>query len=201
MYRPPRSAFPTRLRNGLLATEGNGHFYQFVPDLGITWPHALVDAQSRAYGGVAGHLATITSQAENDFIKAHCLNYSYGAWLGGWQDEGHLFAEGWHWVTDGPWDFTNWHPVEPNDTGEDELYLDIMGNDAYEEPGFWNDSSHMRASWWTAGYIVEYPVPEPATLSLLALGGLAMLRRRKADDCGTAPQCDCCGASVRRRDQ
>jgi hypothetical protein len=43
-----------------------------------------------------------------------------------------------------------------------------------------NDAGIWQLDNSVAGELrVEYLVPEPATLSLLALGGLALLRRRK----------------------
>ncbi len=160
------------------AEGGNGHFYEFVPASAITWPIARQAAEARMFGGEQGHLATITSQEENNFVAAHLLNYSSGAWLGGWQEVGQSPTAGWHWITGEPWSFTNWHSGEPNDLGEDELYLDMFGHAQPGQRSFWNDASHMRTYWWTSGYIVEYPVPEPGTISLIAIGAGALVRRR-----------------------
>ena len=60
--------------------------------------------------------------------------------------------------------------VEPNNQGdEDAAYSNIIN-------GQWNDVNR-GFTLWNGGYLVEYPVPEPATQSLLALGGLAILRK------------------------
>lgn len=59
----------------------NNHFYKFVdwstfssPDyvadgVNRTWDKALADAATLTYKGVAGHLATITSESENAFVR------------------------------------------------------------------------------------------------------------------------------------
>ena len=41
-----------------------GHYYEYVPALGITWTDAKVAAESRFYYGWQGYLATITSADE-----------------------------------------------------------------------------------------------------------------------------------------
>jgi hypothetical protein len=48
---------------------GSDHWYDAVPvDGGTNWDNAKTAAESRSYSGVNGHLATVTSQAENEFI-------------------------------------------------------------------------------------------------------------------------------------
>jgi hypothetical protein len=50
----------------------DGHYYEavIVPG-GISWSDARDAAESRSIGVVQGHLATITSQEESDFIVAN----------------------------------------------------------------------------------------------------------------------------------
>ena len=131
----------------------NGHYYELinVPE-GITWEDAKNAAQSLSYSGMNGHLATITSQDENDFIVNN-LNSNYH-WLAGLQPDGSAEPDGgWQWITDETWDYANWDPAEPNEygnTGEDRLQ--IYAN------GYWNDISHTALN--TGGYIVEYEVSD-----------------------------------------
>ena len=90
----------------------------------MVWTDASVMAQS--YGG---HLATITSQEEQDFLG------NYGGWIG-LTDEN---VEGqWEWVTGEPVNYTNWIDGEPNDAGNGEDYVERF------EYG-WNDheETHM----------------------------------------------------------
>ena len=116
----------------------------------ITWEDANNAAQSSSYSDMKGHLATITSQNENEFIVNNFNMQPNYNWLGGFQPDGSAEPDGgWQWVTGEPWDYTNWNSGEPNDIGdigEDKLH--IYAN------GFWNDASD--ASTILNGYIVEY---------------------------------------------
>ncbi len=152
---------------------GNGHFYDAVAvEVSTTWNDAKLAAESLTFRGVSGHLATITSQQENDFIISNlpdAPNNDY--WLGGFQPPDAPEPDGgWQWVTGEPFEFQNWAPAEPNNT------LGIEDELAFWNPifGSWNDSRGGHIT----GYVVEF-VPEPATFTVLALGGLSLLRRRR----------------------
>ena len=76
-----------------------------------------------------GHLATITSQRENNFL-VNTFNTDRRLWLGGTDSPQ---EDQWQWITGESWRFTNWNPDEPNDSspGEDYLQFDFGGS--------WND--------------------------------------------------------------
>jgi hypothetical protein len=100
---------------------GNGHWYRSVLITGSRDWHSAAAACS-AFGG---HLATISSAAENQFVFALAGPISdwpnrLGPWLGGFRDD-----QGWKWVTGEPWSWTAWEPGEPNNTcgGEDKLHF------------------------------------------------------------------------------
>ena len=148
---------------------GNGHYYEVI-DQSLLWGDAKTYAE-----GLSSYLVTITSQEEQDFVMNN-LSLSGGVyWIGGYQPTGSQEPDGgWTWVTGEAWDYTNWAPGEPNNTAEVEHLLNLWGSEASQYPlGSWNDLGPMGAP-----FIVE--VPELATLSLLAIGGLVMLRRRSA---------------------
>src|SRR5512140_1650056 len=97
------------------ASGGNGHFYMAVqiPN-GIDW----YTAESQAVS-LGGHLATITSAAENDFVFSMIAtdtrfwvtvgSGTRGPWLGGYQIPGSQEpAAGWAWVTGEPFSYQNW---------------------------------------------------------------------------------------------
>ena len=89
---------------------GTGHYYEAIRPGPMTWDQAKTAAESRSYLGVQGHLATITSQGENDFIKNNVPG-SADCFLGGFQPAGSPEpAGGWQWVTGEPWIYTNWLP-------------------------------------------------------------------------------------------
>ena len=123
---------------------GNGHTYQAVlasgPE-GITWTDANAAAEALGNGW---HLATITSQEENDFVFAlvtgkpdfwNCCESgnSAGPWLGGIK-VGPGVGD-YEWVTGETFEYTNWGPREPFGNGE---RIGLFGFQAAEGP-FWND--------------------------------------------------------------
>ena len=63
---------------------GNNHSYEYVMAAGIPWDDARAAAEARTFEGVPGHLVTITSVEESDFLQFLSTQWLYGAWLGGW---------------------------------------------------------------------------------------------------------------------
>lgn len=147
------------LDKAYLASTNN--FYQNTTDF-ATWTNASIRAGQAILNGVPevrGHLATITSQEENDVVFGLLTATS---WLGGSDNE----VEGvWRWV-EGPeageqfWQglaggsavngaYTNWAPGEPNQffgPGNPENYAHLRAD------GLWND---LPASD-TLNYIIEW---------------------------------------------
>ena len=104
-FAPAAHATPVQWR---VEDGGNGHFYDFRPYpvfRGI-WDEARADAEAQSYGGVRGHLTTITSAAEQAFFASIPRQTNWVYYLGGSQS---LTAtrsdEGWSWVTGEPWDY------------------------------------------------------------------------------------------------
>ena len=109
----------------------NGHIYEVYNDT-LTWEEAEYYCEN--YRG--GHLATITSQEEQDFIQNNLLSDNHHGYLIGGTDKD---QEGtWKWVTGEPFGYTNWHSGQPdNYTGnhaDGECYLEI-----YPATDKWND--------------------------------------------------------------
>ncbi len=185
------------------AVGGNDHYYEIIRSPAITWDEANAAANAATYNGLQGHLATVTSQGEQDFISdVNFVGDSYGLygdliWLGGYQDipgSSNNDLDGadanWHWVTGEAWDYTNWSSTEPNNgrwlPGQYEDYLSMTR--AWFNPGYWSDSinSALHTGNMSEAYIIEYepghaPVPEPATILLFGAGlaGLVGSRARK----------------------
>ena len=136
---------------------GNGNWYQPVLAPGLAWSEARDQAAA-----LGGHLATLASTEENTFVyelveplEAFWENESgNGPWLGGYQDlESPDYSEpsgGWTWVTGEPFDYTNWSPGQPDDSGNTEHCLHLHTRSA----ATWND--HFETVWAMQGLIIEY---------------------------------------------
>lgn len=143
----------------------NGHYYLFVPNIGIKWSDAKIAAQNSNYYGLQGYLATLTSAEEAQIAGEQT---SGAGWIGGSDEEN----EGtWKWMT-GPemgtvfWqgnftgfttNFAFWNTGEPNDSGnEDYAHVTAQGVGIL---GSWNDLSdtgNTSGNYQPKGYIVEY---------------------------------------------
>jgi len=150
-----------------------GNYYELVATP-ADWPDVLAAAASRTYQGATGHLVTITSDAENDFVQS--LNQGQYTWIAASDEE----TEGtWKWVA-GPeagevfWQdgatltYAAWAGGEPNDFdfGEDVAWMYPWGE--------WNDIH--GPGYDTLAYVVEYEaseIPEPGTLALVGFGAVA----------------------------
>ena len=185
-----------------VANGGNGHFYQLIDfESAISWTAARDDAQGRSFQLWSGHLVTVTSAAEDQFLK---LNFEsligdpntnvpgIYAWIGLTDSvqEGNF-----QWVTGEPLSFTNWAPPEPNNIlNEDYAHLwvrkfsGLTPNPNGTPIWSWNDAPENPGDPPYRGALVEFEpstaVPEPATFSvcsaLVLLGCLRHVRGRKS---------------------
>jgi len=133
----------------------NGHAYLVVVQP-LTWDQAR-DASNNA----GGHLVTIGSSAENDFVYSLVATNDavwqvsqgkhLGPWLGGYQRLDAIGpADGWEWVTGEPFSYTSWEPGQPNDAnGVNETKLRYYGETSRTKN--WAD-----ASTETDGYVIEF---------------------------------------------
>ncbi|KAF2337451.1 Ig-like domain-containing protein [Flavobacterium ginsenosidimutans] len=143
------------------------HYYEYVPNIGITWTAARDLAAARTYYGLQGYLATVLSADEAKLIGEQA---SGTGWIGGSDAE----SEGvWKWVT-GPeagtifWNgnqsgstpnYAFWNSGEPNNLG-DENYAHIT-QPGVGIKGSWNDLSNTGSltsgdPYQPKGYVVEY---------------------------------------------
>jgi hypothetical protein len=140
---------------------GNGHSYCVVSVPGlITW-----DAASDAATAAGGHLATISSPAENAFVFALSLMVA-GAWaldsVGGSQGPwlgGRKIGSNWTWVTGEPWAYADWAAGEPSGTynGTIEDRLQMRGQDGTQRPReTWNDEGNGGFEGLPKSYVIEF---------------------------------------------
>jgi hypothetical protein len=138
----------------------NGHYYEAISvSNGISWFDARDVATGRSYLGRRGHLATLTSAAEVQFVLTNFPAADSGQyWLGGYQDRNAPdYTEpsgGWRWVTGEPWSYTNWSASQPDNFNNTEDALHF-----FNHSGAWNDGTGTVA---LPGYVVEYEyTPQP----------------------------------------
>jgi hypothetical protein len=105
--------------------EFGGHEY-YLSDYNDTWTNA--NEMIQGWGEPQVHMATISSQEENDFINQ--ASDFIDVWIG-FTD---MHEEGvWGWVTGEEVTYTNWAEGEPNNSGEED-FAHMWGVD-----GTWND--------------------------------------------------------------
>lgn len=139
------SAVPSEMGNIAIF---EGHSYKVFAGQ-MSWTEAQSYCQEQG-----GHLATITSQDEMDFVsRLEGLKRGYNYWLGGSETE----TEGvWEWVTGEPWGYTFWGDGQPDNsqlyTGITEQYLQLCYNWGMK----WNDSAITQDKTASCGFICEW---------------------------------------------
>ena len=113
----------------------NGHWYEIIDAPAINWFEANTVANCKSFNGLQGHLVTITSGAELQFLVDNFDNSLVSRWIGAHQPDGSPEPDGgWMWITGEFWGYTKWAPGEPNDAGGEGENAAIFTN----EPN-WND--------------------------------------------------------------
>lgn len=142
----------TSLASAEVLNPANNHYYSVVERI-TTWTEARDLATGMVFNGLRGHLATITSQAENNFIGQNFPyvfdTFQHEYWIGGYQPAESVEPDGnWQWITGEPFNFPNWASGEPNNAGvEDALHYFSL------DAGRWNDRPRTDT---LQGFVVEY---------------------------------------------
>jgi hypothetical protein len=139
----PANAVQWRVSDG-----GNGHWYALLPNT-PGWMNCATAAKA-----AGGHLATLTSAAENQFVLGIATDFCRLA-IGLRQVTGAAEPSGgWHWITGEPLVYTNWYIGEPNNVGGIENFGELRKS---QNPQ-WNDVPDSAI----CGAIVEWDFT-PAT--------------------------------------
>ncbi|MDY6016055.1 MAG: lectin-like protein, partial [Oscillospiraceae bacterium] len=111
-----------------------GHIYSVYND-SLSWTGAKAFCEN-----IGGHLVTITDQEEQEVVNNLITGQMKGLyWIGASDSE----TEGtWKWVTDEPFDYSNWGTNEPSGTSSDtQDYVQVYSTDysSIKPLGCWND--------------------------------------------------------------
>ncbi len=157
---------------GYTAYEYNGHWYALTLGYG-TWLECENEAVS-----LDAHLVSINDAQEDQWLFSVFEPIGgpvYTAWIGLYQDvDDPAYSEpsgGWKWASGEPFVYDNWEGLEPNNQQQEDFAV-------LEKSLEWNDFGPTSLQYAPHPVIIEV-VPEPATMSLLALSGIALLKRRK----------------------
>ncbi|MGN0468462.1 MAG: lectin-like protein [Acutalibacteraceae bacterium] len=143
-----------------------GHMY-YVFKNNVTWKKAKKLCESKG-----GHLATITSKGENEFVKELVEDKNIGScWLGA-TDEA---KEGtWKWVTGEKFSYKCWDDGEPNNDFGGENFLGIYIEGKWND--FLNDSQSMK------GYVCEWEVGKASGIKQVSASSSSITLSWKDND-------------------
>lgn len=169
-------------KSGTFFYEGTGNIYKYFSQWGVSYSAAKSAAAASTLDGMQGHLVTITSQGEQDFVNSKIQgatniwiavsdSVNEGIWrvdagpeagatiwtsaerVGGWVND----STTWSYSDSGTTEsgqYANWCPWEPNNSD--------WGNNGEDHAvtnwngdTCWNDLSGNNA-WSIGGYVVEY---------------------------------------------
>lgn len=131
------------------------HRYE-VFDESLTWQEAKAKCEE-----MGGHLVTIDSQEENDFVAKLISNKEKNLyWIGCYLD---TQTDEWYWVDGSKLGYENWAYKEPNDSEGNEMFghmfrfdydqYDAGGDD--HNAGEWNDLANSGEAATSGGYILS----------------------------------------------
>ena len=108
---------PVDLPEDAVLWEGNGHYYKVFSGPNSEYPQLTWEEAKLACEQLGGHLVTITSSEEQDFIESldstTCIG-EWSVWIGLSRPEG---TGPWTWITGEPYEYTHWANNEPSGDG------------------------------------------------------------------------------------
>lgn len=150
--------------NLLEKTEYNGHTYGVYGGSNVyTWEEAKNICEK-----MGGHLVSINSQAEQEFVAQIVDKSSFSKglyWIGGYRNSIDKYQ--WYWCDGTKFTYENWNDGEPNDLGSNEYYVHM-----YKSSGKWNDTieyldGNSFYSTSNCGFVCEWENPVETTYEIL----------------------------------
>lgn len=150
-------------KNDLKQCWTNGHCYEAILST-VSWVEAKAACEN-----LGGHLVTITTEQENEFVfnlvnnkvfwYLDAVGNGLGPWIGGYQEDGAQEpGGGWRWVTTEPFNYTNWEAGQPDNVHGAALNQNCLR--FFKKGGLigdkWDDSEEINPVEHRRGYICEY---------------------------------------------
>lgn len=123
----------------------HGHTYELYAT-NTSWSQAYRYCESQG-----GHLVTISSEEENNFIYDLAEGWSENIWLGA-ADQ--VSTGKWYWITGEPFTYTNWNSGEPNNTNSVEHWGCMFTSGKNTKT--WNDRTNKTSNNNRVFFICEY---------------------------------------------
>lgn len=145
-----RDDYTTPYSEVFTAPDGSQHYYRIFKGV-HTWVEAKFFCEL-----LGGHLATITSNEENEFVYWFMRDNDFLTAYFGLSDEERV--GNWIWVTGEPVEYTNWHLGEPSRSGKERYGMYFYKH----TKGTWNDSHFYETYEWGepgCSFICEWDVP------------------------------------------
>ncbi len=101
---------------------------------------------------MGGHLVTVTSKHEQaviDYLMNSELRTMGAYWIGGIR-----LSDGFHWITEEPFEYQNWKSGQPNFNRDNQHFIRVESSllSTFEKPGLWNDDDYQ----YQYGFICEF---------------------------------------------
>jgi hypothetical protein len=124
-----------------VADGGNGHWYELKVEPQRRFWELVSDARA-----IGGHLISVRSEAENNFVRA--ISIGYFVHFGAIQDHtSPTYSEpssGWTWVSGEPWDWNGWCANQPDNAPWGGYYGQDLARFASASGSCWDDA-HSQA--------------------------------------------------------
>ena len=113
---------------------------------------------------LGGHLATLTSEEEQNFVASLLDSNNSIYWIGLYQNtNSNSYLEpngGWEWVTGENFNFNNWGDGEPNNSGDTGENYAFMHGLSTNNPLIWNDAINANNPGLSPNYSAQYFILE-----------------------------------------